>query len=131
MIGNERHKILVVDDEEILAEIVSSELSSFGFEVSVAHSAEEAMELMEREAYSLLITDQNMPVVTGLELIESVSSHPNYKNDYFILLSGYEREDIFEEPDSQLESKVSLISKPINSETLKSEVNKYLSVSAR
>ena len=66
--GSER--ILIVDDEKELVNVLEKNLKSLGYRVTSVYKPEEAFRLFRRELYSfdLLITDQTMPKMTGLEL---------------------------------------------------------------
>lgn len=61
-------RILVVDDEEDVLEILADILSSFGHEVITSNSPENALELIEREPFALLVTDLGMPHMNGIQL---------------------------------------------------------------
>jgi len=61
-------KILVVDDEAHILHVVSMKLRNAGFEVITAVDGEEALELCASERPDLLITDFQMPFLSGLEL---------------------------------------------------------------
>ena len=61
-------KILVADDEAHILHVVSMKLRNAGFEVITAVDGEEALELCTAEKPDLLITDYQMPLMTGLEL---------------------------------------------------------------
>ena len=63
-------RVLVVDDEETVAEFMRDLLESWGVEVTSASTASEARERVARDpqAYDVVITDQTMPRMTGLEL---------------------------------------------------------------
>lgn len=61
--------ILVVDDEPLISDIIAKCLEAEGYESRVAHSAEEALEKLEAEQFSLLISDIMMPGKTGIELL--------------------------------------------------------------
>jgi DNA-binding response OmpR family regulator len=65
-------KIIVVDDEKRICRNVAKILSKSNFEVSLALSADEALEKMAKESYSLLISDIVMPGKNGLELLKMV-----------------------------------------------------------
>ncbi|MBX7254900.1 MAG: PAS domain S-box protein [Candidatus Hydrogenedentes bacterium] len=66
--------ILVVDDEEILAELLCRQLERFGYRVVMATDSEEALRLFRENPrrFDLLITDQNMPQLTGMQLSQEV-----------------------------------------------------------
>ena len=62
-------RILVVDDEQDLCEILLYNLKAAGFQAETAYSGEEAME-KEPSRYDLLILDVMMPGMSGFELAE-------------------------------------------------------------
>src|SRR4029077_8857309 len=68
-VPNGKQKILVVDDYESARALISNALTCAGYQVDIACDGEEAWELMQNEAYDLLITDNEMPRLNGLELI--------------------------------------------------------------
>ena len=61
-------KILVADDEAHILHIVSMKLSHAGYEIITAMDGEEALELALAEKPDMIITDYQMPYLTGLEL---------------------------------------------------------------
>ena len=79
-------KILVVDDERIVLESCRKVLSG-RFQVRTAKSAQEAVELMSRETYSLILLDVKMPGKDGLTLLREVKgTRPTIP---VIIMSGY------------------------------------------
>lgn len=83
-----RH-ILIVDDEPNVATSLGKVLehSDQGYRVSIAHSGEEALELLDHSPVDLLITDLRMPGITGLDLIRWVkASSPQTRT---ILITAY------------------------------------------
>src|SRR5262245_33068139 len=68
MAANGKHPILVVDDEpEILHSLFG--LLRMEFDVHTAESGKEALDLLEHQAVSVVMTDQRMPEMTGTELL--------------------------------------------------------------
>lgn len=65
-------KILVADDDDVIRELLSIFLTYFGYEVDCVNDGEEAMILIEKSNYSLLITDYEMPRINGIELAKKV-----------------------------------------------------------
>ena len=87
LISDCRGRLLIVDDIELVLECTSDFLQAVGFETNVARNADEALQLLEARPVDLLLTDFNMPGISGLELISRVRSRwPNVK---CILASGY------------------------------------------
>ncbi len=84
--SEERIKILYVDDEE-------NNLNSFKaafrreFDVTVAISAVEAKEKLKTDSFEIIITDQRMPGMTGVEFLASIISE--YPEAIRMLLTGY------------------------------------------
>ncbi len=66
-----KRKILVVDDEEDLCEILSFNLKSAGYDADVAYSAEEAYSKLKNE-YDLLLLDVMMGAISGFKLAEII-----------------------------------------------------------
>jgi|GEM_PF-991729 len=67
-----RHRILCVDDEDAILKSLNRLLSKEPYLVDLASSAREAMDLMDRQAYAVLLTDQRMPGMSGMELIQNI-----------------------------------------------------------
>lgn len=81
-----RHKLLIVDDEK---EILRSLTLTFteNYEVFTASSGAEALEIIKQQNIALIITDQRMPQMTGVELLEKVIQiNPRIMR---IILTGY------------------------------------------
>ena len=67
-----RFHILAVDDEPVQRELISGFLRKQGFDVIVADSAERALELFRQDAFDLVLSDQKMANMSGLELLQAV-----------------------------------------------------------
>src|SRR6266567_1158735 len=83
-----RGRILVVDDDEEVREILVETLEEFGYSVVQAESGEEALRMLRASGeVGMLITDVRMPGISGLELAEVASRlDPSLR---VILMSGY------------------------------------------
>lgn len=68
-------RILVVDDEASLREVLSIMLQREGYDVETATNGAEAQALVPRGNYDLIISDIKMPKVTGIELLRFVRQH--------------------------------------------------------
>jgi len=65
-------RILVADDDEGIRDLVSIVLAGAGFEVNAASDGQQAWEALLHEQYDLLITDNEMPRLVGIQLIERI-----------------------------------------------------------
>ncbi|WP_395626152.1 response regulator [Daejeonella sp.] len=86
-------KILLVEDELALRETLEEILSLNNFDVFIAASGEEALELAPKINPDLIICDILMPGITGIELIEKVHQQAQFKNTPFLFLSALVSEE--------------------------------------
>jgi DNA-binding NtrC family response regulator len=71
-------RVLVVDDEEVVLRSVARILGDGGHAIETVQDAEEALRLVDREVYDLIILDIMMPKVSGLEILQRVKEgHPD------------------------------------------------------
>ena len=82
-------KILVVDDEADLVEILAEDFSQYGAEVFAASSAQQALEVLHRESVTVILSDVRMPGMDGMELLREVRRRFPTTPPYMFLLSGF------------------------------------------
>jgi len=80
-------KILVVEDEEIIRLMFKQSFESWGFNVDIAENGKEAIEKCQNEFYNIVVTDLNMPVMDGMELLKKLKSKWPYQD--VIVVTGY------------------------------------------
>ena len=80
-------RILVVDDEENIAEVVSLFLKSKGYFVSTAKNGEDALKILKEDYYDLVISDIRMPKMDGLALLKEINKLKG--NIITIMLTGF------------------------------------------
>jgi DNA-binding NtrC family response regulator len=68
-----KYRILVIDDEDAIRESLRAFLEDYDYEVSAAGSAEEALQLLEDQAFDLAVVDMRLPGESGEAFIVSVS----------------------------------------------------------
>ena len=66
--------MLVVDDDVLIREFIAAVLSRFGYQTKTAQDGAAAWKALRANGYDLLITDNNMPRVSGVELVKKVRS---------------------------------------------------------
>jgi len=90
---NKNHKVLVVDDSVVFRKQMSGFLTNLFYQVySVAHGEEALNMLQTHSDISLVITDYNMPVMNGLELVHEIRKEHN-KNDLCIIAISSNNDD--------------------------------------
>ncbi len=84
---NSRHRILVVEDERDLRQITAEVLIDAGYQVDVAENGAAAWDALQLAQYDLLITDQFMPKLSGVELLKKI--HAAHMTLPVIMATGY------------------------------------------
>jgi CheY-like chemotaxis protein len=93
--------VLIVDDEYLIADILSFALEEEGYLTVTAGNPLKALEIIDRERPDLIITDFMMPSMTGVEFAEAVRLRPGHSQTPMVLMSGaqahmgVERSDLF------------------------------------
>lgn len=79
-------KILVVDDDIKYQEVINMILQSEGYKTKLAKSGEEALDMLKKENFHLVLTDVTMTGIDGIHLLEEIKS--TYVNTYVMLITG-------------------------------------------
>jgi len=81
-------KVLVVDDEVHIVHVVAIKLRNNGFEVIAADNGAEGLKLALAEKPDIIVTDYQMPVMTGIELVEQLRQNEQTKDTPVIMLTA-------------------------------------------
>ena len=87
MRNDENFRILIVDDNRELREILEEYLKGGNNRIEGAGDGKEALEKHNKDPFDLIITDLNMPEVTGMELIRTIKKEND--DTEFIIITGY------------------------------------------
>lgn len=82
-------KALVVDDSRAVRMILGRTLRELGYEVGEAGNGKEALEMLEKDPaqYRLVLVDWNMPVMNGLELLESLRAREQFSSLLIVMVT--------------------------------------------
>jgi len=80
--------VLVVDDEIHIVHVVAIKLRNNGYEVISADNGAEALELALKDKPDIIVTDYQMPIMSGLELIGKLREHDETKDTSVIMLTA-------------------------------------------
>ncbi len=118
-------KVLIVEDSKASREFIAATVESIeGLEAIPAASGFDALKLLPRHRFDLIITDINMPDINGLELINFVKKNPNYRDTPLIIVTTEGRE---QDRDKGLSlGAAEYLVKPFQPERLEALVRKYL-----
>ncbi len=118
-------KILVVDDAPLLLETIRNILQDQGYEVTTVGGGVAALGKIMTERYDLVITDNMMPELTGLELTARI--HAQYRNLPVILMTGYS--DVKTAIDAIKQGVFDFVTKPFQATYLVNTVKKAVEYS--
>ncbi len=116
-------KVLVVDDFSTMRRIVKNILRQLGFTNLVeADDGTTAWEVINSDKIDFIVSDWNMPQMTGIELLRKVRASDKYANTPFLMVTAEaQQENIIE----AVQAKVSnYIVKPFTAEILKQKIDK-------
>ncbi len=122
-------RVLVVDDEAHILHVLSLKLRNAGYEVITAVDGEEGYELAIQELPDLVITDFQMPYMTGLELCRALATHPPTSHIPVLMLTarGYALDD----DDLTIGNIKGILSKPFSPRAVLQQVEDLLAATAR
>lgn len=121
--------ILVADDEAHILHVVSLKLQNAGFEVVTARDGEEAFEVLCSTPVDMVITDYQMPGLTGIELARRIHKEPGKGNLPMILLTAHGL--ALEQVELSRAGIAACISKPFSPRELLGKVNELLEAAAK
>ncbi len=116
-------KILIVDDFSTMRRIIKNLLRDLGFNnVSEADDGASAMPMLKTGGYQFLVTDWNMPGMTGIDLLKAVRADPDLaKLPVLMVTAEQKREQIIEAAQAGVNG---YIVKPFTATTLKEKIDK-------
>jgi two-component system cell cycle response regulator len=87
-------KVLVVDDELEIRDLLSEVLQQEGYDVLLASAGEEAIELAKRETPHVILLDVRMPGIDGIEVCKRLKTDPKTQYIPIIMITGYDENKI-------------------------------------
>lgn len=119
-----KQKILVVDDEEDILEILKYNLEKEGFDVKTAGDGNAGIEIAEKFEPHLIILDIMMPGMDGIEVCQKLRANPKFSNTIIAFLTA--RSEAFTQITALDSGGDDFINKPIKPNVLKSRINALL-----
>ncbi|MHB8907962.1 MAG: response regulator [Syntrophales bacterium] len=123
--------VLIVDDSFSMRSVIKKVLSMSGFHMDQCYEAgngREGIAVLEKEWVDVIISDINMPVMNGLEMLRQLKEHPDYQNIPVIVISTEGSDDRINE--AFCNGAKGFIKKPFLPEDLKKILHDVLGVDA-
>lgn len=121
---NAKQKILVIDDERDIVELISYSLTKEGYQVYQAYNGKEGIEVAKQVNPDLIILDVMMPEMDGIEACRLMRSMPEFKHTFMIFLTA--RSEEYSEIAGFNVGADDYIAKPIKPRALMSRINAIL-----
>jgi len=83
-----KNKILIVEDDKFLRELVAQKLNKEGLTVSATVTAEEALVLLKKERFHLILLDIILPGMSGFDFLKQIKTNPNLSDIPVVILSN-------------------------------------------
>jgi DNA-binding response OmpR family regulator len=120
----DKKRILIVDDQKDIVELIRYKLENEGLECLVASDGEEGLQKAKKEDPDLILMDIMMPKINGYQVCRLLKSDENYKHIPIIMLSAKDQEsDKFWGKESGADD---YVTKPFNVEKLFQKIQGYL-----
>ncbi len=115
--------ILVVDDFNTMRRIIRNILKQLGFDnCSEAENGQRALEVLKKDKFDFVVTDWNMPVMTGLELLKGIKADPELKHIPVMMVTAEaQQQNIVEAVKAGASN---YIVKPFTAEVMEEKINK-------
>jgi len=117
-------KILAVDDSASMRQMVSFTLKSAGFDVVEANDGQQALLKAKDEQVDLVLSDINMPVMDGIQLVKELRAFPGYKFTPILILTTESSVD--KKIEGKKAGATGWLVKPFNPEQLLATIKKVL-----
>lgn len=115
-----KERVLVVDDEQEMLGLLQLQLLRLGLKADLANNGKQATKLLAHRDYGLIITDIEMPVMDGMELMRHIKD--TYPQIDVLVISGYSKRYSF--ADIIAEGAADFIAKPFRSDELKAKLQR-------
>jgi two-component system chemotaxis response regulator CheY len=118
------HRILIVEDQSEIRLIFEWALQKAAYEVVTSHGARQALRLIDKQHFDLIITDLAMPGMSGVELIEEVRAHPERGRTPILVITAHGWDQFASQ--ARVAGCDGVLQKPVDPKMLRAEVDKYL-----
>ena len=119
----ERKRILVIDDEPSIREILAIQLSRMGYEVAIAADGEEGLEAYKKEKPNLILLDLMMPRLDGLSVCQQIRTLEKQSGGRVPILFLTARDTHHDKTSAALSGGDDFVAKPVSMQELRDRVD--------
>lgn len=121
-----KRNFLIVEDEPLMRMLIKKVLIESGLEYGKIYEAEngkEGIEMLKKYNIDIMLVDIYMPVMDGMEMLDYVMDHPDFKTIPAVVISTENDENRI---DAIIRRGIGFVHKPLTKELLKDQIIKYL-----
>lgn len=85
---NQKNKILIVEDDEVLTSVYVTRLEMEGFNVKTVSNGEDALLAIQKHRPDLILLDIMMPKISGFDVLDIVRNTPAIANSYIVMITA-------------------------------------------
>ena len=89
--------ILLIDDENEVAQVFQTGLSSAGFQVVVASNGQSALDAVKTNKFDAILIDQMMPDMSGIDVLKTLKANEETKNIPMAMLTNFGHDEMVKE----------------------------------
>ena len=117
-ISSEKISLLVVDDDDAVRLVASEMLRSLGYDVTLAESGAQALQLLSQGSFAAVLLDVGMPIMNGMEVYKKVRATDD--ETWIVFMTGYAEEDF----NSIEHARTDVLTKPFSMDDLQAQIAK-------
>lgn len=122
---DKKKKVMIVEDDTVLANALSLALQNEGYELSLATDGEEAERMILQEVPDLILLDLLLPIKNGFEVLKVMRQNPSTKDISVVILTNFEQETSISEG-KKLGAKDYIVKANVDIADIPGIVKKYL-----
>ncbi len=122
-----KKKIMIVDDEEDMVELIKAVLQRAGFDVICTYSGQECLDKLKKVKPDLILMDLMMPGITGRQTVQRIRKNPKTKNLKIAFLTVARMSELGRKELQKLKT-LDYITKPFESDDLVKRIKKIVEV---
>jgi len=120
-----KKKVMIVEDDTVLANALSLVLQNEGYELSLATDGEEAERMIQQEIPDLILLDLLLPIKNGFEVLKIMRQNPSTKDISVVILTNFEQETSINEG-KKLGAKDYIVKANVDIQNIPEIVKKYM-----
>lgn len=97
MATNKKNKIMIVEDDSTQSMMYSIEFSNFGYDLLLAESGKQALEMAKKERPDLILLDMVLGDMTGVEILKKLKADPITAGSKVVVLSNLNKKELTDE----------------------------------